>query len=44
MSAANILVSHKLKIERKCDIVFTIAPDGGDRYISRLWMVILLNI
>jgi len=35
-SAANILVSHRLKIERKCDIVFTIAPDGGDRYVSKL--------
>jgi len=32
--AANILVSHKLKMES--DIVFTVAPDGGDRYISKL--------
>ncbi len=35
-AAANILIAHRLKTERRCDIVFTVAPDGGDRYISRL--------
>ena len=35
-AAANILVAHRLKTEKRCDIVFTVAPDGGDRYISKL--------
>ena len=35
-SAANILITHRLKQEMGCDVSFTVAPDGGDRYVSRL--------
>jgi len=35
-AAANIYVAHQLRLEKKLDIVFTVAPDGGDRYVSTL--------
>ncbi len=35
-AAANILVASRCKREKGYDVVLTVAPDGGERYISEL--------